>query len=164
VQRLLRQFAIARGEDKEWVDRLFDGGGGLPPLIRHAKGHATHIHVRFYNPLAQETGRRSYEILIKRHILQAPSYFLRHKAKSGDTLSWLAVKCHVPAKAIQQANGLKTDALKIDHEYKIPQSGGVRTAPRVTIPARRLPPDPAAAPVPNAEQEGTTPRAASGGG
>jgi len=164
VQRLVRQFAIARGEDREWVDRLFDGGGGLPPLIRHAKGHATHLHVRFYNPLAQETGRRSYEILIKRHVLQPPSYFARHKAKSGDTLSWLALKYHVPAKVIQQTNGLKTDTLKIDHEYRIPQSGGVRAAPRVTIPARRLPPDGAVLPAPNAEQKGPVPPPAIGGG
>ena len=151
VQRLVRQFAMQRGEDREWIDQLFDGGGGLPPLIRHAKGHATHIHVRFYNPLAQETGRRSYEILIKRHVLQPPSYFVKHKAKSGDTLSYLAMKYHVPAKVIQQVNGLKTDALKIDREYKIPQSGGVRMAPRVTVPPRRIPPGPAA-PVPNAQQ------------
>ncbi|HMJ55424.1 MAG TPA: penicillin-insensitive murein endopeptidase [Polyangiaceae bacterium] len=167
VQRLVRQFAIARGEDREWVDRLFDGGGGLPPLIRHAKGHATHLHVRFYNPLAQETGRRAYEILIKRRVLQPPSYFVRHKAKSGDTLSWLALKYHVPAKVIQQTNGLKTDALKIDREYRIPQSGGVRLAPRVTIPARRLPPEtapvPVPVPVPNAAQKGITPPAALGG-
>jgi penicillin-insensitive murein endopeptidase len=157
VQRIVRQFALARGENREWVDGLFDGGGGLPPLIRHAKGHASHLHVRFYNPLAQETGRRSYEILIKRHVLQPPSYFVRHKAKSGDTLSGLSVKYHVPAKTIQQINGLKTDALKIDHEYRIPQSGGVRLAPRVAIPARRLPPDATVTPVP-------TPNAAQGGG
>ena len=43
----------------------------LPPLIRHAKGHATHLHVRFYNPLAQETGRRAYELLLKRRIIAA---------------------------------------------------------------------------------------------
>jgi len=110
--------------------------------------------VRFFNPLAQETGRRSYEILIKRHVLQPPSYFVRHKAKSGDTLSWLALKYHVPAKVIQQINGLKTDAIKIDREYRIPQSGGVRAAPRVTVPSRRLPPEPAPAPIPNAEQKG----------
>ena len=162
IQRLMREFAITRGEDRDWVNQLFDGGGGLPPLIRHAKGHASHLHVRFYNPLAQETGRRSYEILIKRHVLQPPSYFVRHKAKSGDTLSYLAVKYHVPVKVIQQVNGLKTDALKIDHEYRIPQSGGVRAAPRVTIPPRRLPPEPAA-PVPNAAQRGTVPAGAVGG-
>jgi penicillin-insensitive murein endopeptidase len=160
VQRLVRQFALSRGEDREWVDRLFDGGGGLSPLILHAKGHASHLHVRFYNPLAQETGRRSYEILIKRHVLSPPSYFVRHKAKSGDTLSWLALKYHVPIKTIQQINGLKTDALKIDHEYRIPQSGGVRMAPRVMVPARRLPPEGRPA-TPNAAQpSGAQPTAA----
>ena len=163
IQRLMREFAITRGEDREWVNQLFDGGSGLPPLIRHAKGHASHLHVRFYNPLAQETGRRSYEILIKRHVLSPPSYFVRHKAKSGDTLSYLAVKYHVPAKVIQQVNGLKTDALKIDHEYKIPQSGGVRAAPRVTVPPRRLPPEAGPAPVPNAEQRPTAPATPVGG-
>jgi penicillin-insensitive murein endopeptidase len=164
VQRLLRQFAIARGEDREWVDQLFDGGGGLPPLIRHAKGHATHLHVRFYNPLAQETGRRSYEILIKRRVLQPPSYFVRYKAKSGDTLSELALKYHVPAKVIQHTNGMKTDVLKIDREYRIPQSGGVRAAPRVAIPSRRLPPETAPSPAPNAAQPGGARPAALGGG
>src|SRR5260221_874220 len=66
VQRLVRDYAVSHGEDRTWVDQLFDGGGSLPPLIRHAKGHATHIHVRFYNPLAQETGRRTYELLLDR--------------------------------------------------------------------------------------------------
>jgi LysM repeat protein len=164
VQRLLRQHALARGEDREWVDGLFDGAAGTPPLIRHAKGHATHLHVRFYSPLAQETGRRSYEILIKRRVLSPPSYFVRHKARSGDTLSELALKYHVPAKVIQQVNGLKTDVLKIDREYKIPQSGGVRVGPRVTVPSRRLPPEPAAPPATNAEQKNVAPPATMGGG
>ena len=163
VQRLVRQFAIARGEDREWIDRLFDGAGGVPPLIRHAKGHATHLHVRFYNPLAQETGRRSYEILVKRRVLSPPSYFIRYKAKSGDTLSELALKYHVPAKVIQQLNGMKNDVLKIDREYRIPRSGGVRAAPRVTVPSRRLPPEPALPPAENAQQRGTVPPTALGG-
>jgi penicillin-insensitive murein endopeptidase len=141
VQRLIRQFAISKGEDREWVDRLFDGGGGQRQLILHAKGHASHLHVRFYNPLAQETGRRAYDVLIKRRVISPPTYFVRYKAKSGDTLSEIALKFHVPPKVIQQNNGMKTDVLKINREYKIPQSGGVRTGPRVAIPPRRLPPD-----------------------
>ena len=163
VQRLVRQFAISKGEDREWVDRLFDGGGGLPPLIRHAKGHATHLHVRFYNPLAQETGRRSYEILIKKKVLSPPSYFAHFKAKSGDTLSEVAQKYHVPAKTIQQVNGMKNDVLKIGREYKVPQTGGVRAAPRVTIPARRLPPDTAPASAPNAGKPAAATEPARGG-
>ena len=48
---------------------------------------------------------------------------------------------------------MKTDAIKMDHEYKIPQSGGVRAAPRASIPLRRLPPETAPAPLRNAEQK-----------
>jgi LysM repeat protein len=73
------------------------------------------------------------------------------------------VKYHVPAKVIQQTNGMKTDALKIDREYRIPQSGGVRAAPRVAIPSRRLPPESAPLPVPNAAQTVPTPPAGLGG-
>jgi penicillin-insensitive murein endopeptidase len=141
VQRLVREFAIAHGEDKDWVDQLFDGSDVLPPLIRHAKGHATHIHVRFYNPLAQETGRRAYDLLIKRHVITPPTYFVTHKAKEGETLSHLCVRYHVTAKAIQLANGMKSDLLRATRDYRIPQRGGVRMGPRPVVPFRRVPPD-----------------------
>jgi penicillin-insensitive murein endopeptidase len=140
VQRLVREFALSRGEDKDWVDQLFDGDGTLPPVIRHAKGHATHLHVRFFNPLAQETGRRAYEALMKRHVIEPPTLFVKHKVKEGDTLIGLAKKFHVTAKAIQQANGMKSDMLRAERDYKIPQRGGVKPGPRPLIPARRIPP------------------------
>jgi len=141
VQRLVREYAVSRGEDQSWVAQLFDGSATLPPLIRHAKGHATHIHVRFYNPLAQETGRRAYDILVKRHIIEPPSYYVRHKVKEGETLLGLAIKYRVPAKSIQQANGMKSDLIRATRDYKIPQRGGVKAGPRPTIPARRSPPE-----------------------
>jgi penicillin-insensitive murein endopeptidase len=140
VQRLVREFALARGEDKEWVDQLFDGSDTLPPLIRHAKGHATHLHVRFYNPLAQETGRRAYDVLLRRHVIEPPSYYVKHKVKEGETLIGLSKKFHVTVKAIQQANGMKNDMLRATRDYKIPQRGGVKAGPRPLIPARRIPP------------------------
>jgi penicillin-insensitive murein endopeptidase len=140
VQKLVREFALSHGEDREWVNDLFDGGDGFPPIIRHAKGHATHIHVRFYNPLAQETGRRAYGGLLKRHIIEPPSYYVKHKVKEGETLIGLAKKYRVPVKVIQQANGMKSDMLRATHDYKIPQRGGVRPGPRALIPARRVPP------------------------
>src|SRR6185295_14637626 len=138
VQRLVREFALSRGEDKEWVDQLFDGEGTIPPIIRHAKGHATHLHVRFYNPLAQETGRRAYDILVKRHVIEPPSYYVRHKVKEGETLIGIAKKFHVTPKAIQLANGLKSDMIRATRDYKIPQRGGVKPEPRPLIPARRI--------------------------
>jgi len=144
VQRLVRDYATSSGEDHEWVDQIFDGSDSLPPLIRHAKGHATHIHVRFYNPLAQEAGRRTYDLLLKRHIIGPPSYYVRHKVKEGETLLGLAKKYRVPAKAIQQANGMKSDLIRESKDYNIPQHGGVKPGPRPVIPARRVPPEPRA--------------------
>jgi penicillin-insensitive murein endopeptidase len=141
VQKLVREFALSHGENRDWVDQLFEGTDTLPPLIRHAKGHATHIHVRFYNPLAQETGRRTYELLLKRHIIEPPSYYVKHKAKEGETLSHLSLRYHVPAKVIQQVNGMKSDLLRASRDYRIPQRGGVRMGPRPVIPFRRVPPD-----------------------
>jgi penicillin-insensitive murein endopeptidase len=141
IQKLIREYAVSQGEDRHWVDELFDGDGKLPPLIRHAKGHATHLHVRFYNPVAQESGRRAYALLLKHRIVQPPVYFVRHKVKQGETLGQLARKYGVTEKEIQQANGLKTTALRALREYKIPRHGGV-VAPRMTaIPPRRVPPD-----------------------
>ncbi len=140
IQRDVGQYAVDHGEDRDWVDQIFDGTATLPPLVRHAKGHATHIHVRFYNPIAQETGRRAYDILLKRRLIQPPSYFVRHKVKEGETLGHLARKYRVPAKAIQQANGLTSSLLRASRDYKIPQRGGVKACPRALIPLRRTPP------------------------
>jgi penicillin-insensitive murein endopeptidase len=145
IQRLVRDWAVTHGEDRAWVDQLFDGGGGMPPLIRHAKGHATHIHVRFYNPLAQETGRRAYDLLLKRRIIQPPSVYVHHKVKEGESLGLLAKKYGVSSKAIQLANGMKTTLLRASSECKIPQRGGVKACPKVVIPLRRTPPERTAA-------------------
>ena len=35
------------------------------PIVRHRAGHATHLHVRFENPTAELTARRSYALLQK---------------------------------------------------------------------------------------------------
>jgi len=56
---LLRQQAIKVGEPAEFIEAMFDGP--LPqrgPTIRHARGHATHLHVRFLSPVALENARR----------------------------------------------------------------------------------------------------------
>lgn len=58
IQRLIRAHARRVEADARWVDRLFDLGGARPSaLVRHAPGHASHIHVRFHNPVAQRAGR-----------------------------------------------------------------------------------------------------------
>ncbi len=141
LQALIRRYALQIGEDEAWVHGLFRGQGKLRPLIVHAKGHATHIHVRFYNPVAQETARRAYTSLVTRGLVQPPTYYVSHKVKPGETLGMLSRKYGVDVSTIKKANGLRRSLIRAGRVYRIPKSGGVRALPaRVTIPARRLPP------------------------
>lgn len=65
IQPLLREYALAQGEDPEWLSRVFEGSSNRDSIVRHRFGHATHMHVRFENPTAELTARRSYGLLQK---------------------------------------------------------------------------------------------------
>lgn len=152
VQRLLSEHASKAGEDAAWLDSLFQcRSKHARPLIRHAKGHANHIHIRFYNPIAQEIGRRAHGLLAKVGHVKTTTSYLLHKARSGDTLGSLARRYGTSVEAIQRANGLKTNAIKAKHVYKIPKEGHVVIRPpmpsAVVIPPRRLPPPAKSAPL-----------------
>jgi hypothetical protein len=57
---VLRRHAEAIGEPREFVEYMFDGP--MPergPIIRHARGHLTHLHVRFASPIAVENATRA---------------------------------------------------------------------------------------------------------
>jgi murein endopeptidase len=142
VQLLVHRYALEQGEDRAWVDSLFEyGGGGSRPLIVHVKGHATHIHVRLRNPVAEELGRRAYPFLLRGGIVRPPTLLVKHIAKKGETLSHLAVRYRTTMEVIRKANGLKTDFLLERREYRIPQTGsGIARVAPVLIPPRRLPP------------------------
>ncbi len=82
VQPLLEEYALATGEDPEWVRRLFHGTPGRKDsIIRHRWGHATHMHVRFENPTAELTGRRSYRWLQKLGLLPRVEYYPTRKRR-----------------------------------------------------------------------------------
>jgi len=145
VQALLRKYALEHGENPEWVQGLFAGtAGGLRPIIRHAPGHATHLHIRFYNPIAQESARRCQRILQEEGKTRAMASFVRHRARRGETLGKLAKRYRVTVEAIKAANGLRSSLIREKREYRIP----VRAAPPppraepLRFPARRLPPEP----------------------
>ncbi|HEY6557205.1 MAG TPA: penicillin-insensitive murein endopeptidase [Polyangiaceae bacterium] len=163
LQALIKRYAIQIGEDEAWVSGLFRGQGKLRPLIVHAKGHATHIHVRFYNPIAQETARRAHTSLALRGLVRPPTFYVSHKVKRGETLGMISRKYGVDIKAIKSANGLRRSLIRAGRVYRVPKSGGVRAAPaRVAIPPRRLPPrTPELGPVHAAELP--APRSSSGG-
>jgi murein endopeptidase len=59
VQDLLKRYAMSIGEEPEWLDLIFQVGHepGTIPVIIHESGHKEHMHVRFFNPVAQQLGR-----------------------------------------------------------------------------------------------------------
>ncbi|WP_234023058.1 penicillin-insensitive murein endopeptidase [Sorangium cellulosum] len=144
VQRLLKEHALKIGEDKGWLDEVFQFGSRKPrPLIRHARGHANHIHIRFYSPIAQESAVRAYPLLVKRGAIKPTTYYVRHTAKKGQTLGSLARQYGTTVEAIKRANGLRSTAIQAKRVYNIPRAGGGPAAPplkHVTVPPRRLPP------------------------
>jgi murein endopeptidase len=143
VQRILKAYAKEIGEDPAWLDQIFQvGGKSQRPIIFHAKGHATHLHVRFYSPAAQELGRRAYRVLLARHLITPPTLHITHTTKPGETLSHLALRYKVTPEAIKKANAMTNDLVRVNKPYKIPQTGGVPVPERVAVPARRVPPTP----------------------
>jgi len=75
VQALLVEYAREQGFEEGWLAELFDSVPTRPgvrkgplapqPLVRHRRGHHTHLHVRFHSDAACETGRRSFTLLRK---------------------------------------------------------------------------------------------------
>ena len=68
IQRLLKEYAQAIGERREWLESLFDERSAFSNrLIRHEWGHLTHLHVRFKCPEAVEAGERAHRELALLH-------------------------------------------------------------------------------------------------
>jgi penicillin-insensitive murein endopeptidase len=138
LQRLLREHALAQGEDEAWVREVFDGGGGKRAMILHARGHADHIHVRFFNPVAQETGRRAGPTLLSMGLLRKPVKapvapevrMLVHRVKKAETLGMIARKYGVTVQQIRAANGLLSNRIRPGQELKIPTLVPEKPAPR----------------------------------
>jgi len=129
IQRLLADYAAKRGEDTAWLDEVFQiRAKHARPIIRHAKGHATHIHFRFNNPVAQEMARRAH--VHPPEAAPGPAAlalnYVQHKARSGDTLVILARRYATTVEAIQEANGLRSTALRAGVIYKIPQKAAAK--------------------------------------
>jgi murein endopeptidase len=66
VQLLLLEHAMSAGEDPEWLETVFDAPRRHDAtVIRHTWGHHNHLHVRFHDPVARETARRTYDRLVR---------------------------------------------------------------------------------------------------
>lgn len=141
IQKLLEDYALKIGEDPQWLNDVFRGRPGkLRPLIIHWPGHATHMHLRFYSPVAQQTAHLAYPLLVKHGLIHRPTYFVERLARKGDTLARLAARYHTTVRAIMHANRLHKTLIIAHRAYKIPRRGGVAETASVVIPPRRLPP------------------------
>ena len=136
VQKVLRAHAESIGENRAWVDSLFSGP---EPLIRHARGHRDHFHVRFFNARAQELGRRVQPLLS----LVPEMNLTTHRVRRGDTLGHIARRYGTSVNGLKKANGLKSNNLRVGRTLTIPLKGPCTQCPvppPFIVPPRRLPP------------------------
>jgi hypothetical protein len=140
IQRLLYKYALSVAEDKDWLDRVFQCGRGLRAIVQHLPSHRTHYHVRFYNQVAQELGRRAHPMLVQAGAIEPPVFTIKHVVRRGQTLGSLAARYGVSASAIQRANGLSTSRLRAGRAYRIPMRAAVPPSEPFAVPRRILPP------------------------
>src|SRR5579859_2097568 len=136
IQKALRDWAVASGEDREFVDGLF--GGGSHALIQHARHHKDHFHVRFYAPRSQELGRRIQPLLAQR----PEQNLLLHKVKRGETLGHIARALGSSVAAIQKANRMRGSFLHLGQQLRVPLRGPCTKCPMppaIVVPPRRAP-------------------------
>nr|BDT33148.1 penicillin-insensitive murein endopeptidase [Myxococcus sp. MH1] len=139
VQKVLYDYALSAGEDKAWLDSLFHPAG----IIRHARRHRDHFHLRFHNPKAQELGRRVQPLLS----LQPEHNVTTHRIRSGDTLGGIALRYNSSVALIRKANRMKGSFLRAGQRLAVPLRGPCThcpVPPPFVLPPRMLPPEPKA--------------------
>lgn len=140
LQKILRSYAESIGEKNTWIDAVFGGPtSNLRPILLHEPGHKTHMHLRYYNVIAQETGRRVYKALLKHNKIKPPTYYVKYKVKRGDTLNKIARKMKTTVSVIKKTNRLRGNRIYANRTYKIPKKGGVSVPRKLVMPSRRLP-------------------------
>ena len=136
IQRVLREYALALGEDRAFVDRVFSAGKAA--LVQHARRHRDHFHVRFYSPRSQELGRRVLPLLATR----PDQNLIVHRVARGQTLGHIAAHYGSSVPLIMKANGMHRSFLHLDQRLLVPLRGACThcpTPPPVTVPPRCLP-------------------------
>ncbi len=135
-------YAYARDQEDEDLDWLRDvfgrRGDGSKGIIQHERRHRNHMHVRFFNPRAQEYGRIVYPELVREGVVPPP--MIRHRVVRGETIGHLAARYGTSVAAIRQANGLRSTTLRAGRSYLIPVHRVPAQSSPVVVPARRLPP------------------------
>ncbi|WP_343073324.1 LysM peptidoglycan-binding domain-containing protein [Pyxidicoccus fallax] len=153
VRKVIYDHALASGEDKAWLDSFFnDGPNGI---VRHARRHRDHFHVRFHNPRAQELGRRVQPLLA----LQPEHNVVTHRIRNGDTLGGIALRYGTTVSMIKKANRMRNNFLRAGQRLAVPLRGPCThcpVPPPFVMPPRRLPPEAAAPALVAAKSEAPT--------
>ncbi|MFA6034245.1 MAG: penicillin-insensitive murein endopeptidase [Myxococcota bacterium] len=142
VIKVLYEYAESIGEDKEWLDAAFKAGRAS--IVKHARRHRGHYHVRYFNPRAQELARRIVPYVGKGRT-EDTAGVVAHRIRNGDCLGALARRYNTSINAIKKANGMGSNALRAGRTLMIPAKGAVAfsrvmSTPEMSIPERRLPP------------------------
>ncbi len=137
VQKVLYDYALAQGENKQWLDSLFHAGPRS--MFFHARKHRDHFHVRLYNPRAQELAHRLAPLMPTR----PDENIAFHRVVKGDTLGGIAHQLGSSVKTIKTVNHLTTNFLKLRQVLKVPLRGPCTNCPvppLLVVPPRHLPP------------------------
>jgi LysM repeat protein len=155
VRKVIYDHALQSGEDKAWLDSIFnDGPTGI---VRHARRHRDHFHIRFHNPRAQELGRRVQPLLA----LQPEHNVITHRIRNGDTLGGIALRYGTTVSMIKKANRMRSNFLRAGQRLAVPLRGPCThcpVPPPFVLPPRRLPPEAAAPALVAARPETQAPR------
>jgi murein endopeptidase len=139
VQAALYKYALSVGENRAWLEDLFQyPRGKADTVVQHERRHRDHMHVRFYNPHAQEWGRVAYRGLVEAGLLPPP--VVAYRVRSGETLSTLAARFGTSTAAIRAANGMHSSFLRAGRRYSIPLRRIPEEGQPIVVPPRRLPP------------------------
>jgi murein endopeptidase len=148
-------------EDRAWLADVF-GHGERKGIVQHERKHLDHMHVRFFNRVAQERGRVVYPILVEDGVVGPP--LVRHRVRRGETIGHLAAAYGTSAAAIRAANGMRGNLLRAGRSYLVPVRKVRTDAEPVVVPPRRLPPPPETAAATDHQPVGASTIAAGGGG
>jgi murein endopeptidase len=138
IQQVLHQYALSVGEDPVWLESLFHAG--KQSILQHARRHRDHFHVRFYNPRAQELGRRLQPLMGK---VRPEENVVMHRVGRRESLASIARQYGVAVSALRAANGLGRRGPRAGRTLVVPVRGPCTNCPLppdVVVPPRRLPP------------------------
>jgi LysM repeat protein len=140
IQKLLYDYALKIGEERSFLDHVFQVARGYSDVVvKHLTGHRTHYHVRFYNPVAQELGRRAHPLLVQAGFVKQPVSTVRYVVRPGQTIGQIAARYGTSTQAIMQANGLRSTQLRAGRAYRIPVRRAIPAYEPLVVPRRVLP-------------------------